>query len=72
MSAFESIVERRIRAAQEAGLFDDLDGAGEPIADIDRMRPPGWWATRLAARERSKLRAEQNAAVDKDNRTTGD
>ena len=58
MGAFEEIADRRIQAGREAGLFDALDGQGEPIADIDRVRPPGWWATRLADSERSKLRAE--------------
>ncbi|MEM9465472.1 MAG: DnaJ family domain-containing protein [Actinomycetota bacterium] len=63
MSAFEEIADRRIRAGYEAGLFDDLEGAGKPIRDIDTIRPPGWWAARLAARERSKLRAEDLASA---------
>ncbi len=62
MGAFEEIADRRIRAGYEAGLFDGLDGTGEPIRDIDRVRPPGWWAIRLAGRERSKLRAEDLTA----------
>lgn len=56
---FESIADRRIRAARKAGLFDDLPGAGKPIPDLDRERPPGWWAARLVRRERSVLRAEE-------------
>jgi hypothetical protein len=59
VNAFESIVERRIQAAREAGLFDDLAGRGQPIADIDRQRPPGWWAARLVRRERSELAADE-------------
>lgn len=58
MGAFEEISDRRIRAGRAEGLFDDLEGAGKPIADIDRVRPPGWWAMRVAATERSKMRAE--------------
>ena len=58
MGAFEESADRRIRAGYEAGLFDGLEGAGKPIRDLDRIRPPGWWAARLAGRERSKLRAE--------------
>ena len=61
MGAFEEIADRRIRAGYEAGLFDGLEGAGRPIRDLDRIRPPGWWAARLASRERSKLRAEDLA-----------
>lgn len=56
MGAFEEIADRRIRAGREAGLFDGLAGAGKPIKDIDRVRPPGWWAMRVAHTERSKLR----------------
>ena len=58
MGAFEEISDRRIRAGREAGLFDGLEGAGKPIRDIDRIRPPGWWAMRVAEAERSKMRSE--------------
>ena len=58
MGAFEEISDRRIRAGRDAGLFDDLEGAGKPIRDIDRVRPPGWWAMRVAQTERSKARSE--------------
>lgn len=59
MNVFESIADRRIQAAREAGLFDNLPGAGKPIPDLDRERPPGWWAARLVRRERSILKAEE-------------
>lgn len=49
-----SIAERRIAEGREAGLFDDLPGRGEPIADLDVERPPGWWAMRFAQRELEK------------------
>lgn len=42
-------------------MFDDLVGAGQPIADLDRPRPPGWWANRFLKQERSKLK---RAALD--------
>jgi hypothetical protein len=58
MDIIDSIADRRIRAGRAAGLFDDLPLAGKPIPDLDRERPPGWWATRLVEQERSKLRAE--------------
>lgn len=58
MNIFESIADRRIEAAREAGLFDNLAGHGKPIPDLDRERPAGWWAARLAKRERSLLAAE--------------
>ena len=55
VSFFESITERRIREAREAGLFNDLNGAGQPIPDLDKERPPGWWAARWVKEERGKL-----------------
>jgi len=58
VAIFESIADRRIAAARKAGLFDNLPGAGKPIADIDRQRPEGWWATRLVKRERNIIKAE--------------
>jgi hypothetical protein len=58
MDVFESIADRRIRAAREAGLFDNLPGAGKPIPDLGRERPAGWWADRLVRRERSMQKAE--------------
>ena len=58
MGAFEEISDRRIRAGREAGLFDNLEGTGKPIKDIERIRPPGWWAMRVAEAERSKMRSD--------------
>ena len=55
--ALEAITERRVAQARADGLFDDLPGAGKPIPDIDRHRPPGWWAQRFVATERRKVRA---------------
>ena len=62
MGAFEEIADRQIQAGRKAVLFDNLAGAGNPIRDLDRVRPPGWWASRIAARERSKIRSEDLAA----------
>jgi hypothetical protein len=47
-----SLVERRIRTAMERGEFDDLPGAGEPIADLDVSYDPDWWAKKWIRRER--------------------
>lgn len=41
----ESLVERRIREAQEQGLFDDLPGHGQPLPDID-LADESWWLRR--------------------------
>lgn len=55
-SAVEGIVERRVSEARDEGLFDNLQGQGKPIADLDTSRPPGWWAQRFVAEERKKLK----------------
>ena len=40
MNAFDALAESRIREAQEAGEFDDLPGAGAPLAlDDDALVP---------------------------------
>ena len=40
MTAFDALAEQRIREAQEAGEFDDLPGAGAPLAlDDDALVP---------------------------------
>lgn len=56
MKRKETLAERRIREAREQGLFDNLEGTGEPIADLHVQRPEGWWANRLLKTERSKLK----------------
>lgn len=58
MQIIETIADRRIRQAQEDGLFDDLPGHGKPIADLGRQRPAGWWALRQIETERAKAAAE--------------
>jgi hypothetical protein len=49
---FGAWVERQIREATERGAFDDLPGAGKPIADLDEPHDELWWVRR-------KLRQEQ-------------
>ncbi len=49
--ARETYVERRIREAIEAGEFDDLPGAGEPIPDLDGSYEPEWWVRKWMERE---------------------
>lgn len=42
----ESWVDRQIREAQERGEFDNLSGAGRPLADLDRPHDDLWWVRR--------------------------
>jgi hypothetical protein len=48
---WESWVDRQIREAQERGDFDNLAGAGKPLADLDRPRDELWWVRRKLADE---------------------
>jgi hypothetical protein len=43
---FETWVERQIREATERGEFDNLPGAGRPIADLDEPHDELWWVRR--------------------------
>jgi hypothetical protein len=52
--SWESWIDKRIREGQEQGLFDDLPGHGQPIADLDRPHDELWWV-------RKKLRDEEVA-----------
>lgn len=49
--SWESWVERQIREARERGDFDDLDGAGQPLADLDRPHDELWWVKKKLAEE---------------------
>lgn len=50
--AIQIIAENKIRAAIEAGEFDNLPGLGQPAAIVDEPYDPHWWIRR-------KLRHEQ-------------
>ena len=48
---FESLIDKKIREAQERGEFDGLPGTGMPLADIDRPYDENWWLKDLLRRE---------------------
>jgi hypothetical protein len=48
---FETWVERQIREATERGEFDNLPGAGKPIADLDKPHDELWWVRQKLRRE---------------------
>jgi hypothetical protein len=58
MDFYESVIEKQIRIAREQGAFDNLAGSGKPLPDMDQQLEPGWWAARLARRERSHIKAQ--------------
>jgi hypothetical protein len=48
---FESWVDKQIREATERGAFDNLPGAGKPLASMDRPYDELWWIREKMARE---------------------
>jgi Domain of unknown function (DUF1992) len=44
-------IERQIREATERGEFDNLPGAGKPIADLDQPHDELWWIKQKLRRE---------------------
>jgi hypothetical protein len=45
-------VDLQVQQAMARGDFDDLPGAGKPIADLGSSHDPDWWLKRLVERER--------------------
>jgi hypothetical protein len=52
LADWENWVERQIREGIERGEFDNLPGAGKPLAGLDGPRDEEWWV-------KEKLRREQ-------------
>jgi hypothetical protein len=48
---FGTWVERQIQEAAERGEFDNLPGAGKPIADLDKPHDELWWVKEKLRRE---------------------
>lgn len=53
MSWIERSVEERLANAAAAGELDAPTLSGKPLPDLDRPRPPGWWAEQFVQRELS-------------------
>jgi hypothetical protein len=53
--SWESWREELIRLAHEEGVFDDLPGAGKPLADLGESYDPDWWVKKLVRRERVSM-----------------
>ena len=49
--SFETWIERQIREATERGEFDNLPGAGKPLADLDKPHDELWWVKQKLRRE---------------------
>ena len=48
----QSWVDEQIREAEKAGAFDNLAGAGKPLADLGAEYDPDWWVKKLVQREK--------------------
>jgi hypothetical protein len=53
--AIQIIAESKIRAAIEAGEFDNLLGFGQPSAICDEPYDPYWWIRRKLKREQLQI-----------------
>lgn len=51
MTSWESALDRQIREAHERGEFDNLPGAGKPLADHGQAYDEDWWVKNLLRRE---------------------
>jgi hypothetical protein len=56
---FESYAEQQIREAMARGEFDDLPGAGKPLAGASAPYDPEWWAKGFIVREQARSRADE-------------
>src|SRR5690242_4181148 len=48
---YESVVDRRIREAQERGEFDNLPGQGRPLPGYGQAYDEDWWIKDWVRRE---------------------
>ncbi|SFH53977.1 DnaJ family domain-containing protein [Planctomicrobium piriforme] len=53
--SWEGFAERQIQAAQQAGEFDHLPGAGQPLDGIDEPLEQDWWLKRKLKEEKASV-----------------
>ena len=58
---YESLPERLIREAIDAGEFDDLPGAGKPLPGAGVPDDDLWWVREWLIRNREEAEAEWNS-----------
>jgi hypothetical protein len=59
----ESLAEREIRLAREAGHFDGLPGTGKPLPGIDGETDQDWWIKEKLRREQVELELPPALAI---------
>lgn len=52
---FDAWIDQLIRDAEGRGLFEDLAGAGKPLARLADADDPLWWAKQFVRREQVSL-----------------
>lgn len=65
-------VERQIEEAVRRGEFDDLEGQGGPIADLDGDYDPLWWVRSFVQRARAQEAAWELRRAVRRARAVGD
>ena len=55
MAQQQTWVDLQVRQAMDRGDFDNLPGAGKPIADLGDAHDPNWWIKKLVERENVAL-----------------
>ena len=54
-TSWESWTEAQIRVAMEQGAFDNLPGAGKPLANLGQEYDPLWWVKQFVQREQISM-----------------
>ncbi len=52
---WSSWIDQQIEEARAKGAFDNLPGEGKPLADLDEVYDPAWWAKKWVKREQISL-----------------
>lgn len=50
--SYESWIDRLLDRARREGEFDNLEGEGQPIGELDRSYDPDWWVKSYLRREK--------------------
>ena len=50
--SYREWIEQMLEEARQAGEFDHLEGAGQPIPGITEPYDPDWWVKKLLKREK--------------------
>ena len=53
--SWETWIDTQIRVAREQGAFDNLPGAGKPLANLGQEHDPLWWVKQLVQREQISM-----------------